>query len=446
MPETEVIVLKPQDGKQTAFLSTPADIALYGGAAGGGKSWSLLVEPLRHVNVKGFQAVIFRRTSPEITNPGGLWDESWKIYPGLGAVPNATDHEWLFPGDTTVKIGHMQFDKDLAGWFGSQIPYIAFDELTTFTRKQFFEMLARNRSTCGVQPYMRASCNPDPDSWVLELIDWYIDKPGDPIPERAGILRWFLVEGDTLVWGDTADEVKQKYPGRQPLSFTFIPAKLSDNKILVSQDPGYQSRLEALPLARRRALLDGNWRTHAIGKMFKREWFTRNRVQPGDVPPIVRMVTGVDPSGGHGPGNDAQGIVCSGKGRDALYYVFEDSTCKLPPAGWGAMVVNTHARNLGDCVAAEANYGGEMVRSNINTIDPRVKVKLVRATRGKEVRAEPIASLMEKNQIKFVGVFTDLENECVGFDPNENVPSPNRMDAFVWSITELMDGSSSNVY
>ncbi len=442
------LTLKPQPGPQTAFLSTPADICLYGGAAGGGKSYGILLEPLRHVStVTGFEAVIFRRTSPELTNPGGLWDETYKMYPHLKAVPNETNHTWTFaPYNNNVKLGHLQYDKNLLDWFGSQIPFIGFDELTTFTRKQFFEMLARNRSACGVAPYVRATCNPDPDSWVLELVDWYIDEAGDHIPERSGVLRWFIQESDTLIWGDTKEELIEKYPNCRPLSFTFIHADLADNKILDEGDPDYRAKLMALPAAKRAALLGGNWRTKADGKMFKREWFTRNRVKPSEVPDIIRNVVGVDASGGHGPGNDEQGIVDSGKGRDGKYYVFEDASCLLDPAGWGAMVVNTYNRNMGDCVAAESNFGGEMVESNIKTIDPRVKVKLVRASRGKEVRAEPIASLMEKNMIKFVGVFKKLEDECVGFDPNASAPSPNRMDAFVWSISELMAGGGSGVY
>jgi hypothetical protein len=89
--------IAPQPGPQSLFLSTPADIAIYGGAAGGGKTFAELLEPLRHVSNKDFGAVIFRRTTPQITNEGALWDGSTKLYPLLGAKPNQGDLYWTFP-------------------------------------------------------------------------------------------------------------------------------------------------------------------------------------------------------------------------------------------------------------------------------------------------------------------------------------------------------------
>src|SRR5947209_1730770 len=90
-------IIGPQPGPQTAFLASPADIAIYGGAAGGGKSWALLLEPLRHVHVPDFGAVFFRRTGVQIRNEGGLWDESAKLYPHLGGRPREQALEWRFP-------------------------------------------------------------------------------------------------------------------------------------------------------------------------------------------------------------------------------------------------------------------------------------------------------------------------------------------------------------
>ena len=111
---TEVIDIAPQAGPQTAFFETPADIAFYGGAAGGGKSWALIIEPLRHLTtVDGFGGVIFRRTSPQITNEGGLWDESQKIYSLCGATPREHVHDWAFPPfGNTISFRHLQHEKN----------------------------------------------------------------------------------------------------------------------------------------------------------------------------------------------------------------------------------------------------------------------------------------------------------------------------------------------
>src|SRR6266481_1729355 len=156
-----------QPGPQTAFLRSEADICIYGGAAGGGKTVGLILEPLRHVSrVANFAAVFFRRTTPQITNPGALWDESLNFYPRLGGTPHLGVHEWRWPRASKIKFSHLQFETTVHDWQGAQIALICFDELTHFTAYQFFYMVSRNRSTCGVRPYIRATCNPDADSWV----------------------------------------------------------------------------------------------------------------------------------------------------------------------------------------------------------------------------------------------------------------------------------------
>lgn len=233
---------------------------MFGGAAGGGKSWSLLLEPLRWRHNKDFGAVIFRRTYPEIMNEGGLWDESRKLYSLVDGVEKIGDLSWTFPKGSAVSFGHLQYETDLNKWQGSQIALIEWDELTHFTEYQFWYMLSRNRSTCGIRPYMRAGCNPDASSWVAKLVDWWIDHTtGFAIPERAGKLRWFIRDGETLVWGDDHNALAAEWPGKEPKSFTFIPSKVTDNKILMKADPGYIANLEALPRIERERLLKGNW-------------------------------------------------------------------------------------------------------------------------------------------------------------------------------------------
>jgi len=173
--------ISPQEGYQMIALSSPADILIGGGAAGVGKTFSLLLESIRNIDVKGFGGVIFRRTSPQIRAEGGLWDSSSKLYGLLNdAQPRETFLEWKFGQNSKIKFSHLQYEKDKFDWQGSEIAFIGFDELTHFTKSTFFYMLSRNRSTCGVKPYVRATCNPDPDSWVAELIEWWIGDDGFP--------------------------------------------------------------------------------------------------------------------------------------------------------------------------------------------------------------------------------------------------------------------------
>lgn len=135
----EKIILAPQKGPQEKFLATSADVCIYGGAAGGGKTFGLLLEPLRHMKNRDFNAVIFRRNYTQVTSPGGLWDSSRKIYSLVqGSYPLKTPKlHWTFAKGATVNFAHLGSDDDCLDWQGSQITMIGFDELTHFTEYQF---------------------------------------------------------------------------------------------------------------------------------------------------------------------------------------------------------------------------------------------------------------------------------------------------------------------
>jgi len=270
----ERLKIKPQTGPQTEFLASYADITVFGGAAGGGKTWALLMEPLRHINNSEFGAVVFRRTFPQITQQGGMWDESANLYPGLGGRSNRNELTWHFPSGMRVSFAHMQYEDTKYNYQGAQIPLIGYDQLEHFSESQFFYMLSRNRSMSGVRAYVRANCNPDPDSWLVNFLDWWIGEDGYAIPERSGVLRWFVRQGDKIHWFDTEYDARERFADVPPKSVTFIPADVYDNKILLNADPGYLANLQALPLVEREQLLGGNWKIRpAAGKVFNRGWF-----------------------------------------------------------------------------------------------------------------------------------------------------------------------------
>lgn len=268
--------ISPQPGPQTAFLSSPADIVIYGGGAGGGKSWGLLIEALRHIHNPNFNATFFRRTFPQIRNPGGLWDASMELYPLIGAKPKESDLKWIYPGGSYAVMRHLKLEKDVLNWQGTELIYVAFDELTHFTAYQFWYITSRMRSTSGIRPYMRCSCNPDPDSFVRQLIDWWIADDGFPIADRAGVVRHFVRRDGLLHWSDE--------PGPDTRSLTFIPSTVYDNPALLRKDPNYLSNLKALPQVDRDRLLAGNWNVKpSAGKVFKSHWF----VVINDLPRVI---------------------------------------------------------------------------------------------------------------------------------------------------------------
>tara|TARA_B100000809_G_C15128642_1_gene527376 strand:+ start:1229 stop:2623 length:1395 start_codon:yes stop_codon:yes gene_type:complete len=281
------ISLGPQHGPQEEFLKNDSDIAFYGGAAGGGKTYALLLDFLRHYNNGEAGAVCFRRTSNQVRNEGGLWDTSKKIYSLLGAEPKESSLTWVFPAGCKLKFSHLEYNKNVNDWQGAQIPIIYFDELTHFTEKQFWYMLSRNRSVSGVKPYIRATTNPSAKSWVKKLVEWYIGDDGLPIKERAGVKRYFIRDDNKLVWSTDKKELERNYPEGLPKSFTFIPSKLSDNRILCKTDPSYLANLKALSKVERLQLLDGNWNIEeSAGIYFKKSYFE----EVNATPPLTNIV------------------------------------------------------------------------------------------------------------------------------------------------------------
>jgi len=296
------IIIQPQPGPQEAFLACSADICIYGGAAGGGKTYGLLLSALRYKNVRGYNCTIFRRTYKQVFSPGGLWDEALRMYHALrGAQPRISESQWLFKDKRSrivskVLFRHLGSDAGVYDYQGSQICGLCFDELTHFTEFQFFYMLSRNRSLCGVKPYVRATCNPDADSWVAKFIEWWIyQDTGYPIPERSGVIRWMIRRNDTIHWADTKEELWELFNLRtpeeraEPKSVTFIASSVFDNQILIKNDPGYLANLKAMSTVERERLLYGNWKIKAAAGLFFK------RTQLGDIlnavpSDIVRLV------------------------------------------------------------------------------------------------------------------------------------------------------------
>lgn len=267
--------IKAQDGYQQIALSSKADIVIGGAAAFVGKTFALLLDPLRHVHIPNFGGVIFRRTSVQIRNEGGLWDTSVKLYPVLRGEARESSLDWKFPSGAKLSFRHLEYEKNKYDWQGAQIPFLGFDELTHFTESMFFYLLSRNRSNCGVKPYVRATCNPDPESWVYKLIEWWIDKDtGYPILERRGVLRYFIKYGSDYIWGDTYEEVYDKAEHIiQPMikqsglkardfikSITFVSGSIYDNKKGLAYDPSYPGNLLSQDEDTRKQLLEGIWK------------------------------------------------------------------------------------------------------------------------------------------------------------------------------------------
>ena len=162
------------------------------------------------------------------------------------------------------------------------------------------------------------------------------------------------------------------------------------------------------------------------------------------IPDMKRVVVAVDPSGTRGENEDdgdAIGIVVAGKGIDGRAYILADRTCKLSPNGWARRAVAAYREFEADRIVAETNYGGAMVELTVRTADPKIPYSEVKATRGKVIRAEPVAALYEQGRVTHVRPFDELEDEMCQMTAHDGFTgegSPNRVDALVWALTELM--------
>lgn len=278
------IIWQPQP-RQAALMRRWEDEALYGGAAGGGKSDCALAEALRQVEIPHYRGLILRKTYPQLSE---LIDRSGELYHSAfkGAKYNESKHVWTFPSGAKIYFGSMQHTRDRVNYQGKRYDFIDFDELTQFTFDEYSYLFSRNRPNGpGTRCYMRAQANPGGigHGWVKERFI----TPAPPM---------------TTIW----DEVVIRFPdGHEEIrkkARIFVPSTIFDNKILLQNDPDYITRLASMPEAEKQALLYGNWDTFA-GQVFT-EWrndpdhyhdrLNTHVIQPFIVPKEWRVLCAMD--------------------------------------------------------------------------------------------------------------------------------------------------------
>lgn len=433
------MIVKPQPGPQTDFLTTSADVAIYGGAAGGGKSFALLLEALYHIKNSKFKATIFRRNAVQIKNQGALWDESMALFGPLGATPREYILKWEFKSGMSVKFAHLEYDHSVFDYQGSQIPYIGFDELTHFTEKQFWYMLSRNRSMSGVPSYLRATCNPDCESWVRALIDWWIGEDGLPIKERSGKIRWFLKRDEVINWADSREELVKEFACEptDPKSFTFIPSRIYDNQILLQKDPGYLANLKALSRVDRLRLLEGNWNVRVTaGSMFRREWYEVIDTIPSGFIAVVRYWdrAATKPSDTNKDPDWTRGLKLY-KYPNGTFVVGDLKSCRDTPLKVEQLVRATASQD-----SNRVRIFGEQDPGSAGVADAQAfarmlqgyEVRIAKPTQDKVTRAKPVSAQSEAGNIKVLRAPWNAEF----FSELENFPEGNHDD-----IVDVLSGA-----
>jgi len=249
---TRKVLWKPQP-KQLQFMRRPEYEAMYGGAAGGGKSDALIMEALRQVEVPHYKGLILRKTFPQLSE---LIEKSMNYYKRVypRAKYNGTEHAWTFPSGAKIIFGAMQHTKDRTKYQGQAYDFVGFDELTHFTWDEYSYMFSRNRPNGpGTRVYIRSTTNPGGVGH-----GWVKDRFITPVPPLTSIRGQYQV---VTPEGKVIELIRKR---------VFVPASVFDNKILLDNDPNYLANLAMMPEAERQALLYGDWNSFT-GQVFA-EW------------------------------------------------------------------------------------------------------------------------------------------------------------------------------
>jgi hypothetical protein len=258
------VLFHPNEGPQTDFLAADEKDVLYGGAAGGGKSYAMLVDPLRYAHKKAHRALILRRSMPELRE---MIDKSRELYPQAfpGAKFREVEKLWNFPSGAKIEFGFLERDADVYRYQGQAYSWIGFDEITHLPTEFSWNYLASRLRTTDpeIKTYLRCTANPGGvgSSWVKKR---YIEP----------------------------EEYNKSFVGTDGLTRKFIPAKLADNPYL-SEDGVYEQMLNSLPPIQRRQLLEGNWDV-AEGAAFVEFDPDAHIITPFEIPLSWERVKGID--------------------------------------------------------------------------------------------------------------------------------------------------------
>lgn len=281
---------KAASKKQHTFLQSTATIVIYGGSMGGGKTYNGLLKHLKYVDNPHYRGVVVRKSSSTIMKSGFIFDEAKGIYTAFEPKVKVgyKAQKFVFPSGAEIVFTHLATDEDAELLKGSQFSFAMCDEATELQEHHVLRLLSRIRSKAGIPPQLALTCNPSPDCYLRKWVDWWLipqghENAGRVDPEKDCKIRYFVRIGDDMCWGDTPEELIEKYGDPQysaeddrqikPISVQLISANIYDNPPLIKLNPLYLSNLLSLPAVAKERDLHGNWdvRAQASG-FFKREW------------------------------------------------------------------------------------------------------------------------------------------------------------------------------
>ena len=394
--------------KATSIMGSKKFTLLSGGSRSGKTFWICYAILTRALNCKSRHAIL-RFHFNDVKRSVGM-DTLPNLLEACGCKYDLNKSDWVFyipcktGGMSEIWLGGLDDKSRVEKILGNEYSTVYFNEASQISYHAYTTALTRLAENSGLNNKVFIDCNPpEKTHWLYEL--FILNRqPG------------------------TKMEVKN------PEQYGYLQMNPADNPHLPA---GYISDvLESLPDRQRRRFLYGEWLDKRQGALFDAEHIERARVT---APPqyLPHAVVAIDPAVTSGENSDETGIVTVGRDATGEYYVLSDNSLRGTPAEWSAAVNKAYEEFKLDAAVYESNQGGEMVEHTIHTANPNIPCHSVRATRGKMIRAEPIAALYEQGKVHHVGYFPELEEQMTSWVPEDNY-SPDRFDALVHGLVYLM--------
>lgn len=408
-----VFIKTPKQRQALDLMASNIIVLLEGGSRSGKTFISIYAIIVRALKNPGTNHLIVRKHLAHIKS--SVWEQTIPTvlklaFPGVSVEYNKAELIATFDNGSKIFLGGTDDKERVEKLLGSEYSTIYVNEASQVPYATYEILLTRLNPPQGIKPLFLIDFNP-------------------PSMSHWGYVLFHLKQNP---------ETKQ--PVLNPERYAWLKLNPGDNKDNLSEN--YLETLEGMSEAKRRRFLLGEFGDDAEGALWKRDWIGKYRIKNAP-DKMTRVIVAVDPAVTGTEKSDDTGIVTVGMAlinNERHYYVLSDDTYSGGVIGWGQEVCRVYEAFKADKVVAEINQGGDLVETNIRNYNRQISYDSVRATRGKAVRAEPVADLYRRGFVHHVGDFLDLEDELCTWAPNTNAPSPNRLDALVWGIAYLSDG------
>ena len=399
----------PKQRRAIALMTDPEiRYILLSGGSRSGKTfiicYALVVRALKAPNTRH---AILRFHFRDVKNAVGR-DTMPKVLNLIGTPYTLDKTDWFFtlPNGSEIWLGGLDDDERVEKILGMEYATIYYNESSQISYHAYTTAQTRLAQKTDLVNRAYVDCNPPTKShWLYKLFLEHIDpetRVPVPNPDRYAVLNMNPIDN------------------RENLPDGYI-----------------EDTLAALPERKRRRFLEGEWLDDPEGALWKRSMIDEHR-HVSAPKSLARIVVGVDPAVTGSETSDETGIVVVGKDAAGQLYVLGDYSVRGTPLDWAKRVTWAVDKHGADRVVGETNNGGDLVEVNLRTVSKNLPFKKVSASRGKYIRAEPVAALYEKGEVHHVGAFPELEDQMCEWLPGDE--SPDRLDALVWAITELASG------